>query len=164
MKTLLLLRHAKSSWKHPELPDHDRPLNKRGKQDAPRIGRLVRDKGLVPDLIMSSTAKRARKTAKIVAKTCSYTGEVELKPAIYHAGPRTYIEVLSHLSDDYQRIMLVGHNPGMEELLGMLIGEIEPIPTATLALVLLPLDQWRELNHETTGKLTNLWRPGEFVH
>jgi phosphohistidine phosphatase len=163
MKTLLLLRHAKSSWKHPELPDHDRPLNKRGKQDAPRIGGIVRDKGLVPDLIMSSTAKRARKTAKIVAKTCGYAGEVELTPAFYHAGPRTYIEVLSHLSDDYQRIMLVGHNPGMEELLGMLIGKIEPIPTATLALVLLPLAQWRELNHETTGKLINLWRPGEFV-
>lgn len=163
MKSLLLLRHAKSSWKHPELPDHDRPLNKRGKRDAPRIAKIIRDKGLVPDLIMSSTAKRARKTAKIVAKTCGYTGEVELTPALYHAGPSTYIGTLSHQADERQRIMLVGHNPGLEELLEMLVGRMELIPTATLALVLLPLTQWRELNHETTGKLINLWRPREFA-
>ena len=164
MKTLLLLRHAKSSWKHPELPDHDRPLNKRGKQDAPRIAKIIRDNGLVPDLIMSSTAKRARKTAKIVAKTCGYADEVTLTPALYHAGPSTYIETLSRQADEHQRIMLVGHNPGLEELLEMLVGKMELIPTATLALVLLPLTQWRKLNHETTGKLINLWRPREIAH
>ena len=164
MKTLLLLRHAKSSWKHPELPDHDRPLNKRGKQDAPRIAKIIRDKGLVPDLIMSSSAKRARKTAKIVAKTCGYPGEVELTPAFYLAGPSTYIKTLSHQADEHQRIMLVGHNPGLEELLEMLVGRMELMPTATLALVLLPLTQWRELNYETTGKLINLWRPREIAH
>lgn len=163
MKTLLLLRHAKSSWKHPELPDHDRPLNKRGKQDAPRIAKIIRDNGLVPDLIMSSTAKRARKTARIVAKTCGYAGEVALTPALYHAGPNTYIGTLSRQADEYQRIMLVGHNPGLEELLEMLVGQMEPIHTATLAHVLLPLTQWSELNHETAGKLINLWRPREFV-
>ena len=83
MKTLLLLRHAKSSWKHPELADHDRPLNKRGKRDAPSIGQLVSDKGLVPDLIMSSTAKRARKTARAVAKASGYKGKIELTPTFY---------------------------------------------------------------------------------
>lgn len=163
MKTLLLLRHAKSSWNHPELPDHDRPLNKRGKQDAPRIAKVIRDNGLVPDLIMSSTAKRARKTARIVAKTCGYAGEVTLTPALYHAGPNTYIGTLSRQADEYQRIMLVGHNPGLEELLEMLVGQMEPIHTATLARVLLPLTQWREINYETTGKLINLWRPREFM-
>ena len=163
MKTLMLLRHAKSSWKYPELPDHDRPLNKRGKQDAPRIAKIIRDKGLVPDLILSSTAKRARKTAIIVAKNCGYASKVELTPALYHAAPKTYIGTLSRLDDDYQRILVVGHNPGLEELLEMLVGRMELIPTATLALVLLPLAQWQDLNHQTTGKLINLWRPREIV-
>lgn len=163
MKTLLLLRHAKSSWKHPELPDHDRPLNKRGKQDAPRIAKIIRDKGLVPDLIMSSTAKRARKTAKIVAKACGYTGEVALTPALYHASPITYIETLSRQADEHQRIMLVGHNPGLEELLEMLVERAEVFPTGTLALVLLPLTEWQELDYDTTGKLINLWRPRELM-
>ncbi len=163
MKTLLLLRHAKSSWKYPELPDHDRPLNKRGKRDAPRIAKIIRDNGLVPDLILSSTAKRARKTAEIVAKTCGYAKNVDLTPALYHAAPRTYIGTLSNLADDYQRIMVVGHNPGLEELLKILVGRKELFPTATLALVLLPLAKWRELNYETTGKLINVWRPREIA-
>jgi phosphohistidine phosphatase len=164
MKTLLILRHAKSSWKHPELTDHDRPLNKRGKRDAPRIGKLVRDNGLMPDLIMSSTAERARKTAKAVAKASGYKSKIELTPAFYHAGPEAYISALRNLSDDYRRIMVVGHNPGMEELLELLTGRVEVMPTAALALVSLPVTQWRELSHETIGELINLWRPRELVH
>ena len=163
MKTLLLLRHAKSSWKHPELADHDRPLNKRGKRDAPSIGQLVSDKGLVPDLIMSSTAKRARKTARAVAKASGYKGKIELTPTFYLASPEAYIEALCSLSEDYERIMLVGHNPGMEELLEMLIRRIEPMPTAALALVSLPITEWKELNYETTGELIDLWKPRELV-
>ena len=72
MKSILILRHAKSSWKHPDVNDHDRPLNKRGKRDAPYMGELLRDKHLVPDFIISSTAKRARSTAKAVAKAAGY--------------------------------------------------------------------------------------------
>ena len=74
MKTLLILRHAKSSWKFPDLSDHDRPLNRRGKQDAPRMGRLLKEKGLVPDLVISSTATRAKDTATAVAKHSGYKG------------------------------------------------------------------------------------------
>lgn len=76
IKTLLILRHGKSSWKLPELADHDRPLNKRGKRDAPKIGNLLKEKDLVPDLIISSNAVRAEKTAKIVAKASKYKGKV----------------------------------------------------------------------------------------
>ena len=78
MKTLLLLRHAKSSWSDPTLPDHDRPLNKRGIHDAPRMGKLLRHEHLMPDLILSSTAVRAKKTAELVAKACKYKGEIAL--------------------------------------------------------------------------------------
>src|ERR671934_2596347 len=94
MKSLLILRHAKSSWKHPELSDHDRPLNKRGKRDAPKIGHLLKEKDLVPDLIISSTAVRAEKTAKLVAKASKYKGNVTLTDSLYAAGPDAYIDVL----------------------------------------------------------------------
>ena len=85
MKTLLILRHAKSSWKHEQISDHDRPLNKRGKRDAPRIGRLLRDRNLAPELIISSTAKRARKTAAKAARECCYEGVIELCGELYLA-------------------------------------------------------------------------------
>jgi phosphohistidine phosphatase len=87
IKTLLILRHGKSSWKLPELADHDRPLNKRGKRDAPKIGNLLKEKDLVPELIISSNAVRADKTAKIVAKASKYKGKVTLLDSLYAAGP-----------------------------------------------------------------------------
>ena len=90
MKTLLILRHAKSDWETPDVADHDRPLNGRGKRDAPRMGRLLRDENLVPDLIISSTAKRARKTAKLVAEASGYEGEIRLAETLYLAGPEAY--------------------------------------------------------------------------
>jgi phosphohistidine phosphatase len=83
MKTLLIMRHAKSSWKDPDLPDHDRPLNKRGKHDAPSMGKLLKDEDLIPDLIISSTAARAKKTAELVAKACKYKGEISLNQSLW---------------------------------------------------------------------------------
>jgi phosphohistidine phosphatase len=163
MKTLLILRHAKSSWKEPLLADHDRPLNKRGKRDAPRIGKLLRKQGLTPDKIISSTAKRARKTAQAVAKAGGYVGEVESTPAFYHAGPEAYISVLCNLSDDCRRVMVVGHNPGMEELIGRLTGHVETMLTAAIAHILLPIGRWEELNDKVEGELINLWYPKELT-
>jgi phosphohistidine phosphatase len=78
MKSVLILRHAKSSWKHPELADHDRPLNRRGKRDTPLMGRLLKKEDLVPEIIISSTATRARSTAEAVAKSSGYKGEIIL--------------------------------------------------------------------------------------
>ncbi|MGB7661527.1 MAG: histidine phosphatase family protein [Nitrososphaeraceae archaeon] len=91
MKTLLIMRHAKSSWKEQDLPDYDRPLNKRGKNDAPRMGKLLKDEDLVPDLIMSSTAVRAKKTAELVAKTRKYKGKIVLDRSLYGAEPAAYL-------------------------------------------------------------------------
>ena len=159
MKTLLILRHAKSSWKDTSLADHDRPLNKRGKQDAPRMGKFLRKQDLVPDRIISSTAKRARKTAKAVAKACHCKDKVELTQELYHAGPGSYLAVLQNLPDDDQRVMVVGHNPGMEALVAHLTNRRETMPTAALAHVALPIKQWTELDYETQGELLNLWRP-----
>lgn len=161
MKTLLLLRHAKSSWKKDNLPDHDRPLNKRGKQDAPRMGKLIQAKGLVPDLIISSTAKRAQKTARLVAEESGYDGEIEFDRDLYAFEPSAYLEKLTSISDHIQIVLLVGHNPGLEELLDELTGEYLPMPTATLAHINLLIDSWSDLDDETKGQLVNLWRPKE---
>src|SRR6266487_1946293 len=109
MKSVLVLRHAKSSWKHPDLADHDRPLNKRGKRDAALMGRLLKREDLVPDIIISSTATRARATAETVAKASGYKGEIVLNKSLYAAEPEAYLCILHDLSDKYVRVLIVGH-------------------------------------------------------
>jgi len=161
MKTVLLLRHAKSSWDHPELSDRDRPLNKRGKRQAPEMGKLIYAENLTPDLILSSIARRACKTAEAVAKNCGYDGEIEHREDFYPGGPADYLRVLSELPDGVRRVMVVGHNPGLEELLRVLVGEVRSFPTAALAQVDLPLESWQELTAATRGKLVRILRPPE---
>jgi phosphohistidine phosphatase len=161
MKTLLLLRHAKSSWAREDLPDHDRPLNKRGKRDAPRMGQMLRENQLVPELILSSTAKRARKTAAKVARQCRYEGVIELAGELYLAPAGEYLQVLRQIPDHVSLAMVVGHNPGAEELLALLTGCTMTLPTAALARVELDLASWRQLAAETPANLVSLWRPRE---
>lgn len=161
MKTLLILRHAKSSWKEKNLPDHDRPLNKRGKQDAPRMGKLLQEKGLVPDLILSSSAKRALKTTKFVVEESGYDGEVEVDRDLYAFEASAYLEKLTALADHIQIVLIVGHNPGLEELVEQLTGEFVPLPTAALAQVNLPINSWIDLDEDGQGVLVNLWKPKE---
>ena len=159
MKTLLILRHAKSSWNYPELSDYDRPLNARGKRDAPRMGKHLRREGLIPDRILTSSAKRARKTANKVAKSCGYTGKVKKLDTLYATVPGVYFETLQALSDKYQRVMVVGHNPTMEQLVNHLTGEIKRMPTAALAHIELPIQSWETLDLHTKGTLVSLWTP-----
>ena len=159
MKTLLIMRHAKSSWNYPERPDYDRPLNARGKRDAPRMGQYLRQEGLVPERILTSSARRARKTANKVAKSCGYTGKVKKLDALYDTVPGVYFETLQALPDTYQRVLVVGHNPTMEELVNHLTGEIKRMPTAALAHIELPIQSWKTLDLYTKGTLVNLWTP-----
>lgn len=159
MKTLLVLRHAKSSWKDPELADYQRPLNKRGKRDAPKVGRLLREDDLVPELILSSPAHRARATAEMVAEESGYEGEIEYFPEFYPGDPEAYLHVLSRLPNEYRYVMVIGHNPGLEELLETLTGDSIRLPTAALAQILFSIQSWRDLDEFTEGRLINLWRP-----
>jgi phosphohistidine phosphatase len=161
MKTVLILRHAKSSWSNPGLADIDRPLNKRGKRDAPRMGAWLDAQELIPDLILSSPARRARKTAQAVSEYSSYDGEIETVPDFYPGDPYTFIDTLMSIPDEYQNVMIVAHNPGLEELLYALSGESARMPTSSLAQVELPLDSWRDLDDEVDGKLVNFWRVKE---
>jgi phosphohistidine phosphatase len=159
MKSVLILRHAKSSWKHPELADHDRPLNKRGKRDAPRMGELLRSEHLIPEAIISSTATRARDTAEAVAKACGYKGEITLNRSLYAAGPEAYLKVLHGMSNAYIRVLVVGHNPGVQELAQMLTGETHLMSTCSLAHIKLHVDRWLDMDYETKGQLAGICRP-----
>ena len=161
MKTLLVLRHAKSSWDEPGADDHARPLNSRGERDAPRMGRLLRNERLTPDLIVSSDAARARQTAEAVAEASAFDGTILLEPRLYHAGPAEIVDVVRETDEDAGTILIVGHNPGFEELLARLTGRREDVPTAALARITLPIDRWQDLTTATRGKLAGLWRPKE---
>jgi phosphohistidine phosphatase len=161
VKTLLILRHAKSSWRDSGLADHDRPLNKRGQRDAPRMGRLLRQEDLVPDMIVSSSAVRARKTAQLAIEAMGYDGELRLADELYAAEPEAYLDALQSLPDIYECVMVIGHNPGLEELLELLIGDWQRLPTAALAAVRLDLETWQDISEETPGRLVNLWLPHE---
>ncbi len=163
MKTLLILRHAKSSWSQPGARDYDRPLNQRGKRDAPRMGALILERGLIPQLILSSSAKRARKTAAKFAKACEYDGEVRHIDDFYLAPPEAYINALRQLDDQVACAMVVGHNPGVEDLLKELTGNDEVMPTAALGHIQIDIDRWSEIAVNGSAKLVELWRPSELT-
>lgn len=159
MKTLLLLRHAKSSWDQPDLHDHDRPLNKRGKKEAPLVGKYLKDNDLIPDLVLSSTARRAHDTAQATAEESGFEGQVDLYQDLYLSDTSCYLDILRCLPDEAMRVLVVGHNPDLEELLTLLTDANEHLRTATLAQVDLPISSWQELNEATDGRLINLWSP-----
>jgi phosphohistidine phosphatase len=162
MRTLLLLRHAKSSWKNPALDDHDRPLNKRGKRDAPRIGKLLAEQGLVPDLVLCSSARRARDTAFIALRVAGYDGETRIQRSLYMSDPESSAETLRRLEGSPGVVLVVGHNPGLEELVEALTGEVVELPTAGLARVDLNIERWTALElGKGLGRVTAVWRPKE---
>jgi phosphohistidine phosphatase len=161
MKTLLLLRHAKSSWKNPQLEDHERPLNKRGKRDAPRMGQLLKRENLLPDLIVSSSAKRCRRTAELVATATGYRGETHITGKLYEASGARLLEAISEFPSDRSRILLIAHNPGLEELLEKLTGTHRLLPTGALAWLEIFIENWREINDTPRVELKHLWQPRE---
>ena len=167
MKTLLLMRHAKSSWKESNIPDHDRPLNRRGKHDAPLMGKLLRDQKMNPDLIMSSTALRAETTANLIAKAVRYKGEIILDKLIYNAEPIELLTLLSNCSDEYNSVLLVGHNPTVEETVQMLTNSPEiTMATCAIAHIRLSIDTWTDLRAKRifSNKLENFWTPKELFY
>lgn len=148
-KTLLVLRHAKSDRGDKVMRDHDRPLAPRGETDAPRMGAALNVLDAIPDRILTSTAVRARETTRLVARAMGYGGKVVEEPAIYAAPVETLLDVLRG-SDAEATVLLVGHNPGLEELIRLLTAgtEAEPIvrlPTAGLACVALDIERWSQL-------------------
>ena len=161
MKRLLLMRHAKSSWSDVSLGDHDRPLNPRGKTDAPRMGEHLKSEGIIPEVIICSTAKRAKQTAKYLQTECPIDGGVIYSASLYHGGTEEFIEALEELDERIETAMLIGHNPGMEYSLEEFCGVNEVMPTAAIAYIQFEVEAWKEIGLTETGKLIDLWRPKE---
>ncbi|BBP46888.1 phosphoglycerate mutase [Thiosulfatimonas sediminis] len=159
LRELLLLRHAKTDWREPDQDDIDRPLSEKGKKNAKKVGRWLRECGLMPDLILVSPAKRAQQTLRRICNECpSLERTVD---ALYMAELDALKQVLAQVKD-YDRVMIIGHNPGLEKLYRFLLngshdGETQLFPTASLAHFILPED-WQNLE-AGVGKLQQFIRP-----
>lgn len=155
MRTLYLLRHAKSSWEDSSLADHDRPLAPRGRRAAPAMGRLMREEGFVPELVLCSTSERTRTTWARVAPFLGDDLQVEFDRELYGASAGRLLQIVRDLTDDVSRVLLIGHNPGLEMLANALAGEEGPadelarmrrkFPTAALAVLAADEEHWSAL-------------------
>jgi len=148
MKTLLLLRHAKSSWKDAAVADFERPLNDRGRKAAELVGKFIAKQNVTIDLVISSPAVRARQTIELVLRAAKRSPELRFDQRVYEASPTRLLEITSQIEDDRKSVLLVGHNPGMEELLTLLVGVEQHMPTASLAKVVLSSKKWDKILSE----------------
>ncbi len=167
MKALLLFRHAKSDWGHPEQQDFDRPLNNRGKKSACQMGQWMKQQHIQPEWIVCSSAQRARETLALLRESITIPDTlVQFDERLYLADLSRLREVMAQCPQDMGQVMLIGHNPGLNDLLGYLCGPELPfsdkgklMTTATLAQINLP-DDWQQLASQS-GKLQQLIRPAE---
>ncbi|MCP5083415.1 MAG: histidine phosphatase family protein [Alphaproteobacteria bacterium] len=170
MKTLLFLRHAKSSWSSPGVDDHDRPLSGRGRRAAEAMGRYIERSGLMPDLILCSTAKRATETFERASAGWSSPPPTRTEGALYNfSSGAGYLDLISGTDETVQSLMLIGHNPTTEILVSELMGEADreaaeklarKYPTAALAVLHFETNSWREID-KGTGKLISFTLPRE---
>ena len=149
MKTLYLLRHAKSSWSDASLRDFDRPLNDRGREAAELIGKRLPPEDLIDALLICSPAVRTRETAEIVLQSSNLHLEPQFDERIYEASVRDLTQVISELPDDQEVAFLIGHNPGFEELLAFLIGEAQRMPTCALAKIEFDVASWKDIKADS---------------
>ena len=146
MKTLILVRHAKSSWAEPGLADRDRVLNDRGRRNAPEMGKRLAKYPLKPDVILSSPAVRALTTAELMAEELDYKrADIHVDDRLYAAEADRLVEVVRELGDGPKRVMVVGHNPEMTELAQRLSGTIDHMPTCAVAVFTFDIASWRDL-------------------
>lgn len=164
MKTLCIIRHAKASHAEPLQPDRDRPLAERGKSDAALMGMRLLIRGLLPDMILASSARRTSSTAAIIARELSCSEEkLLLSDELYDGSPHSFRRALAELPDDVRIAFLVGHNPEVtqfsEQLSGRVLGSL---PTCSVVCVDLEIARWEELNHTGEGTLRFLDMPRTF--
>lgn len=160
MKRLFIVRHAKSSWDFPELHDSDRPLNKRGKRNAPEMGQRLAQRQIMPEGMITSPAKRAADTAKLIAKEISFTlKNIQKEPLFYFASISEMIAVLQGAPNDIETLMVFGHNPGLTDLANFLSGaDIYNIPTCGIVEIEFNISSWNEIEKKS-GKLKSFDYP-----
>lgn len=164
MRTLTLIRHAKSSWKDSSLSDFDRPLNKRGEQNAPMMGRLLKRQGTRFNLMVSSPAQRAITTARLIAAELDQPDETLLSdPRIYEADIEDLLDVVHSLPDDRENVALIGHNPGLTMFCSHLSGEnIDNLPTCAVAGIAFEVDTWQAIDRDS-GRLVRYEYPRKYT-
>ena len=150
MKKIILIRHAKSDWDNPSLPDYDRPLADRGLRDAPQMATSLKNRGVHLDLICSSTAQRAKQTACITAEVLGYSEEeIHWEKSLYHASASHLLQFIQSQSNQIQTLLLVGHNPGLTELINILGVKLDNLPTSGQFAFSLSTAHWKELSRDT---------------
>lgn len=154
MKKIILVRHAKSAWNNPLLDDHDRPLADRGIADAPKMAKRLKKREIIPDLILSSTALRAAETAKITAKILDYpVKNILWEKGLFHASPNQILKIIRTQRDSADTIFVFGHNPGFNDLIGYLGGDLDNLPTSGQFGFKLNSMHWADLKPESA----NVW-------
>lgn len=148
MKKLFLIRHAKSSWKDDSLSDFERPLNKRGKSNAPFMGDKLKDANILPDIIISSPAIRAKSTAEIIAKKLKYSKKIVYQKEIYEIGESAINKILKKLDDKNSVAFLFGHNPDLNILAEEYGGFDENIPTCGVVELSFDCERWRDISSQ----------------
>ncbi len=151
-RTLVMIRHAKSSWANPLQSDFERPLNDRGEHDAPIIGERIKDLNVFPDLIISSTAKRAKQTAKRIAQAIGYDSErIQWIDKLYHCIPVVFEEVIHEIDDRFKTVFIVAHNPGITDFVNELLPgfTIDNMPTCGVVGAHIEADHWSDFNIAT---------------
>ena len=162
MRTLILMRHAKSSWET-GFADHERPLSDRGELAAPRMGRWLVSQGVSPDLVLCSTATRAHRTAELVAGEIGQNLDVRIVKQLYLPLPQDIIEVVGTEANDASTVLIVAHNPGISSAVEECAGVATVMPTAAAAVIDFEIDQWSDLLVEARGELRHFWRVKELV-
>lgn len=161
MKTLLVMRHAKSDWSADYGADHDRPLNDRGVRSARVMGRVLAAEGQAPDLVVTSTAVRARSTASLASTAGEWDCEIILDPSLYSTGADAAVRSVSKVADS-QRLMLVGHQPTWSILVSVLTGEQVEMKTATVAVIDFDIEEWKDLP-SARGEITAAYQPRDYL-
>lgn len=164
MRTLFLIRHAKSSWDNPGLRDFNRPLNERGLHDAPKMAQTLAKRGVRPDLIVSSPAKRALSTALFFAKTLGVEEEaVVQEQSIYEAAPADVLHIISRLPDEARTVLLFGHNPTLTDVANRFSEDfIDNIPTCGIVQIESDADSWKAF-YESNPTVKACFFPKEFL-
>ncbi len=149
MKHLYLIRHAKSDWSDESQSDFERGLNKRGQKAITTMAKALKEKKVMPDLILSSSAKRAQLTAKGLAKEIGYTGDIKYRDALYMAEPLDVISIIKEIKDKYDHVCIVGHNPETTELTDLMLDDyIDNVPTLGIVALKLPIKHWKKFKPE----------------
>lgn len=163
MKKLFLIRHGKSSWSNPDLQDFDRPLNKRGIRDAPFMAKMLVGKGIKADQIVTSPANRAISTARQFASEQDINQEdLVIQHGIYEAYPELLLKLVREFSDDWETVLMFGHNPGFTYLANMFDGDyIVNIPTCGVVEINADIQKWEDLNG-INGRIANFYFPKQY--